>query len=192
MQKQPELTCEVGPTTSQLKPGESGWVGPRHCVGPHCLFSNRIFGGGIALATTSRNAQIVKRMVDDYEMPDEMRSTTSPSFYEAEIPGKGIGLIANQTIRSGEHIMSHTPTVMVQLLLHNTMPDGPRNKLYDEIMEALPSPKRTSFLNLVGSTVNEILDKNCFRLAIDGTNDEGAHLGCFEEVARFNHDCRPK
>lgn len=191
LQQKREPTCGVKLGPTQLGVEHDGWVGPHHCVGQHCLFSNSLFRGGIALASTARNVKIVRTMVDEYQAQDESGSTEK-SFYEANIPGKGIGLVANRAIRRGEHIMTHTPSLIVQLLLHNTMPDGIRDELYEQALQGLPTPKRRSFMTLVGATINDILDKNCFRMWVDGSNEEGTHLGCFEEVARFNHDCRPK
>lgn len=188
LQQKSEPTCGIGISPPSK---DSEWEGPHNCIGKYCVFSNRQFRGGIVLATTAENAAIVKRMVKEYT-PKAEDDTKSPSYYEADIPGKGLGLIANRTIRMGEHIMSNTPAAMMQLSLHNTMPDKYQVGMYNMAVQKLPAPTRRAFRSLVGDTIVDILNKNCFRMDIDGDKEEAHHLGCFLDVARFNHDCRPK
>lgn len=180
-------SCPVTAATRQSPNEDGSWTGPQLCVGSHCVYQ---LPGGVVLATTAENARIVREVADAYPVVDGSGSEES-SFYEAEIPGKGIGLIANRTIRRGEHIMAYTPTLMSQLLLHNTIPDRSRDKLYDNAVQKLPAARRRAFLNMIGATISEKLDKNCFRMGVGGDPEEGSHFGCFPEVARFNHDCRP-
>ena len=145
------------------------------------------------MLTTEKHARTVQEMIARNRLEEGENDLGSPAdFHEMQILGKGLGLVASRAIRRGERIMTQTPSVIVQLLLHNMMPDADRDRLYDEAIGVLPEARRTAFLRQVGDSVFEILDNNCFRMGLDKDPVEGAHLGCFIESARFNHDCRPK
>lgn len=165
-----------------------GWTGPEHCFTEFCLFSNPTASdGGISLITTSRNAFLVANAI----LPPS--SGVEPTaYYEAEVPGKGTGLIANRTIRKGEIIMQRAPTLMIQSTPHIDLEREPREKLYRAAVDRLPERARKLFLRQTGEMVYDKAEKNSFRMFVDGDRKHSAHLGLFPEVSKFNHDCRPK
>lgn len=169
---------------------QTSWVGPQHCVGKYCVYSHRQFAGGIVVVTNSENA---KRIA---ELPDLTTPRTEPPpYYATEIPGKGIGLVANRTIKRGERIMLWQPTFMI----HRQLTDDllPEDLLYivDAALLKLPAARRRAFLQQLGQfgghRVSDILLTNAFQMDVAGEGEEGHHLGNFPDVSRFNHDCRP-
>jgi hypothetical protein len=173
------------PKNYKLPPG---WKGPEHCFTDFCLYSNPDAGdGGISLITTSRNAFIVASAV----LPAS--SGVEPTaYYEDAVPGKGIGLIANRTIRKGEIIMQRAPALLIQSTPHIDLEREPRERLYQAAVDRLPERARRAFLRQMGETVYDKAEKNSFRMFVDGDRKHSAHLGLFPEVSKFNHDCRPK
>ncbi|KAK4248619.1 hypothetical protein C7999DRAFT_30983 [Corynascus novoguineensis] len=144
-------------------------------------------GGGMSLITSPRMAHVVADSQDSL-----LSSGIEPeAFYEVEIPGKGSGLIANRTIRKGEIIMQRAPALLIQNHPHIDFEPGLRLEMYQAAVDRLPEPTRTNFLRQTGDTIYEKVQKNSFRVFVDGDTQHSAHLGIFPEVSKFNHDCRP-
>ncbi|EAQ93058.1 hypothetical protein CHGG_01293 [Chaetomium globosum CBS 148.51] len=172
--------------TSQTYTVPPPWKGPEHCHVEFCIFSNPESGEGMSLVTTSRSAFAVA-------IAETPLSTglEAGSFYEAEIPGKGSGLIANRTIRKGEIIMERPPALLIQAEPHVDLEPEVRDEVYQAAVDRLPEPARARFLRQVGSTIYDKVERNSFRIFVDGDRKHSAHLGVFPEVSKFNHDCRP-
>ncbi|KAI0886750.1 SET domain-containing protein [Annulohypoxylon maeteangense] len=168
-------------TTSQ-----PSWEGPENCVNGTCIFSNRGLGEGSVLLTTERNARIAGNF------PTVAGPTVAVQpFHVVDVPGKGIGVIADRKIRKGEVILVQPPTLMVQTTPHVEMERGTLDALYSLAMKKLPRKGHELFMGQMGRDIYDKIEINCFQLYIDGENESGSHLGCYPEVSRINHDCRP-
>lgn len=176
--------------TYKARPG-SAWEGLETCNRQACIFSNRELGGGIVLVTSPKNAEIVS----DFPNPPEPPLAPQP-FYQAMVSGKGVGLIANRTIYRGETIMVRPATMIVQTDAHVRLDPEPRDMLYDRAVARLPDPKRDLFMGQMGKDIFNKIEINCFQVLLDNKDEgdakAGSHLGCYPEISRFNHDCRPK
>ncbi|KAI1659501.1 SET domain-containing protein [Daldinia decipiens] len=171
---------------SKLSGANLDWEGPEHCVNETCIFSNDHIGDGIVLITSEINAKIAS----NFPVTTNNGAATLP-FHAAEVPGKGVGIVADRKIRKGETILIRSPTMMVQTAPHVGMESGIRGVLYDLAVGKLPVRGRELFMGQMGKDVYDKIETNCFQMYIDGANDSGGHLGCYPEVSRFNHDCRP-
>jgi hypothetical protein len=163
------------------------WKGPERCSTEFCLFSNPEAGEGMSLITTSRSAYVVATS----KIPTST-GLEPTAFYELEIPGKGVGLVANRTIRKGEIIMQRAPALLIQSSPHLDLEPELRLEVYRAAVDRLPDVTRDRFLRQTGNDMYDKVEKNSFRIFVDGDNKHSAHLGIFPEVSKFNHDCRPK
>ena len=163
-----------------------GWHGPHECIDEYCIYSNQEIGDGIVLVTTTENAKLV---ADFPPVTDAVSSRLG--FEVADVPGKGAGLVANRTIRKGEHIMISPPAMMVHTDAHKELSPEDRSSLYDMAIDELPDHGREIFMRQMGSDIADRLDKNGFGMHI-GTEEGGGHIGGFPGASRMNHDCRPK
>lgn len=177
------------PTSSATANETTGWDGPRHCIREYCVYSNRQFSGGIVVITDSANA---KRIADLPHLAID--KTIAPPYYATEVPGKGIGLVANRTIPRGEPIMTWQPTYMIHRRLTDELTPSEQQHILDAALLKLPAPRRRAFSRQLGQfgghKVSDILLTNSFQMAVD-SGEAGHHLGNFPDVSRFNHDCRP-
>lgn len=173
---------------------------PSACIGDYCVYSNPTYAGGrgIALVSTPQNAESIAKVSvsirsNDYSDPPRKRIDFSPPYYITEIPGKGVGVVANQTIRRGTRIMAWTPALVVHGSFSEELDEDDQYQLLDKAVEELPSPLRQTYMaqlgHFGGHKVDDILNTNAFNMAL-GT-DGDTHLTAFPEVSRFNHDCRP-
>lgn len=152
------------------------------------MFWNQEVGDGIVVISTSRNAYLAA----NFPIPPTAEIEPTSSFYEKQLPGKGMGLIANRTIRKGEIIMQRTPTLLIQAKPHVYLDAEIREKLYQAALERLSESTRRKFLRQYGDTVHLKVDKNAFRMETDGKAPLSEHFAVFPDVSRMNHDCRPK
>ncbi|KAI5863659.1 hypothetical protein GGS23DRAFT_564842 [Durotheca rogersii] len=180
-------TCSRPRTYYRPSSPEKAWRGPDHCVNSTCIFSNQQIGDGIVLITSEKNAQIAR----GFPVPSRSPEANAP-FDVAEVPGKGLGLVANRKIPKGEILLVRPLALIVQTAPHVGLEPGARDALYDIAVGRLPERGRELFMSQVGESIFDKIEKNCFQLYIDGSNESGSHLGCYPDVSRFNHDCRPK
>lgn len=192
---------------------ETGWIGPRDCVRQFCIYAHRRIAGGLVVITDAPNAARIATLLSEEDAHDlhnnneeeEGGQQPPPAFYATEVPGKGIGLVANRTIRRGERIMRWLPTYM----MHRTLPDAlapkEQERLLDAALAQLPAVRREAFLRQLGQfgghRVSDIMLTNAFQMDVplithphhheEADADAGHHLGNFPDVSRFNHDCRP-
>jgi hypothetical protein len=157
------------------------------CFAEFCLFSNPDFGEGMSLITTSRNAYLAAK-----SSAPPITGIESTAYYEAEVPGKGAGLFANRTIRKGEIIFQRQPALVIQSTPHLDLDPDVREELYRLAIDRLPEATKARFMRQVGDTVYDKVEKNSFRVFLDGDRKHSPHLGLYPEVSKFNHDCRPK
>ncbi|CAK7233970.1 hypothetical protein SCUCBS95973_008777 [Sporothrix curviconia] len=181
--------------------------GPLSCVDHVCVYADPGFGSGLAVVTTADNAALLSDRLRLPSTPPHNNVDSvvdPPPFYEAYIPGKGIGLLANATIRRGDRLMAHAPTLLVHWPTHAAGTDNtielkdPKDskgteELYAMALQQLPAPARAVFsqqMHIGGSGVRANIDTNCFRFFLDGGRDEATgHLCCYPPAARLNHDC---
>ncbi|KAK0632653.1 hypothetical protein B0T14DRAFT_598083 [Immersiella caudata] len=162
------------------------WDGPYDCVENYCVFVNRELGGGLVLISDERNVHVIdnfpKKKLFKYE---------SPPWYVKEMPGKGIGLIANRTIKKGDVIMQTTPSMLSQFGPHLDFDGETRIQLYERAAKRLPKEEYEAFMGQYGVDEFIKVDRNSFRLFINGENSFSGHLAIYPHVSRMNHDCRP-
>ncbi|RYP70443.1 hypothetical protein DL771_005484 [Monosporascus sp. 5C6A] len=119
-----------------------------------------VVGGGIVLVTSQRNADIVS----SFPTVLDADAASPPPFYAADIPGKGVGLIANRTIRRGELIMMRPSTMMVQIAAHHGLDPENRDRLYKRALSRLPKRAQDSFMSQIGRDIGEKIDMNAFQV----------------------------
>jgi hypothetical protein len=149
--------------------------------------------GGIVLVTTKANADLVAKFPTTARHPLGM-AENPPPFYTAEVPGKGIGLVANRTIKRGERIMAWQPTVIVHRQFIEKLGKEDQYRMLDMAITKLPANKRRAFMKQLGQfgghKVSDILFTNSFQMNVGG--EDGHHFANFPPISKYNHDCRPK
>lgn len=137
------------------------------CAFTHSSFNN---GEGISVITTPAvfvglssqapfNAPITSQETkhgsqahsqNSEEDGDGQRQSPDP-YKDLFVPGKGIGLVATQSIRSGRRIMARTPAIMVDDRAFRGLRQGDLALLLAQGIAGLPDFHRSRFLNLSSS-----------------------------------------
>ncbi|KAK4172096.1 hypothetical protein QBC36DRAFT_197819 [Triangularia setosa] len=177
----------------------SKWVSTNKCVEQYCIFYNFGFvsGRGIVAITTAQNIQRLRALERKWTAAAPSEERSAPSAYAvASIEGKGLGLVANNAISTGEVIMSLSPAMMVHRTFFDQFQPSILNPLLSSAVDYLPTPLQAAFLEQMphfsGDKINSIIQTNSFQMDLGTKSSEGGHhYGNWPEVSRFNHDCRP-
>ncbi|KAK4442847.1 hypothetical protein QBC34DRAFT_418077 [Podospora aff. communis PSN243] len=177
----------------QEPPPPSKWEETGKCAGKWCIFVNRGFGNGegTVAVTTKPNFELLSKIQDSAHQ----KPSSPPPYYIDQVPGKGLGVVANTTLRRGDPVMLEYPALLVhrELERSTTVPQHEQFDLLDLALDHLPPARRDQFLaqmgHFGGHRITDILTTNAFQLNLGG--DDGHHYSSFPGVSRFNHDCRP-
>lgn len=145
-----------------------------------CVYTNTEFanGRGISVIASSTQAQALLRL-PAFTKPTILSSLgvntlVSPPFYTVQLEGRGVGLVANRTIRQGEWLMSFTPAFMMTKDAITSMTRKDRLSLQRLALEQLPLPLQSSIYALYGQSddaandpVEDILNTNSFELPVE-------------------------
>lgn len=218
----PNITDKPTVAQSRQRPGKHGpsrrrhaWTHTTPCfrLDPSgqefCVFTDTNFadGRGISLVTKAHRAEyfaatpaFVKPGVDKGVNQDLNR--TIPAKYKMqEIPGKGMGIVATEHIRSGDLIMANTVSLLVDYGAF-TLPREKYFELQVSAVDHLPSAHRAAVLALSthdethlghDEHVDKLIATNSFDIYPGDEDEENSDtmFGIFPEISRMNHDCRP-
>ncbi|KAH7356937.1 hypothetical protein BKA65DRAFT_580136 [Rhexocercosporidium sp. MPI-PUGE-AT-0058] len=183
----------LGSTSSNLTSNQ------RECIttsSPHtayCVYTFSNFAGGrglsiVASPSVASSAIGTSSRLDILPMPQ-----TPENFYEKLLPGRGKGLIANQTFQKGDLILTSRPLFMIQEKALSEMSETDRLRLQQLSVAHLPEKSKYLFHSLAGhfggDRIEDVLLTNGFSAAL-GDSQEGFGV-IVPEAARLNHDCRP-
>lgn len=176
----PEGACvEVDNIPEHYHPSEIG-------IREFCAYVDPHFAGGrgIAMVTSPEIAEYVNTKTPAFTDPKlfngaSPHSHAYPSFYEKQIPGRGVGLIANQTIHRGDLIFRYAPVLVMHVdALKST--DG-----FHRVVKKLPPKTYELFMGLhaefIGDRVDSIIYTNGFQGRL-GPDDE-LHYIVLPEIA---------
>lgn len=142
-----------------------------------CIYSAPDFanGRGIMMLTTPRRAGEVERSriftePEVYAAMTNLNAETSDRWRVEAVPGKGMGLIATRNLQVGDHIMSTTPSVMIDYDVFYELEPSQIHQMQGEGINYLPERHRNIFMNLSthdgaedhDSRVNKIILTNAF------------------------------
>ncbi|KAK5651503.1 hypothetical protein OQA88_11957 [Cercophora sp. LCS_1] len=142
----------------RFRPGKASWKtqpspqwdGPYDCLEDNkfCVYFAPHINDGLVLISHEKNVHVI----DSFPISPKYKHGTQP-FYATQLPGKGIGLIANTTIRKGETIMKTTPAMLVQFGPHLDYDDDVQLELYARAVQRLPETTSAMFLRQYGGDV---------------------------------------
>lgn len=108
----------------------------------------------------------------------------STPYKFVHVPGKDMGVVATRPIYRGEHLMSHTPAVMIDYGAFDDLSESERMRLLTEAVDQLPSSLRTKYLDLSthdGASnhvekVHKILKTNGFDVDVLDDREQGLNV----------------
>lgn len=149
-----------------------------------CAFTQPAFnaGHGIALVTT---AHILQKMVSlpvfsSHGLPQSAsKQPVSLAYRDAQIPGKGIGLVATRSLSNNDAFLSRMPIVMVDDTAFKRLGRARLTDLLTQAIGDLPQTHQAEYLNLTthqevkthDEKVYEIFMKNDFITPVEGIMD---------------------
>ncbi|KAF7534499.1 hypothetical protein G7054_g6198 [Neopestalotiopsis clavispora] len=189
----------------------------------YCVYSHPGFASGrgisimtsaqraISIAKSAAFASLAEQRETEHDLPPlnaGSSSNSSPLWSVQDVPGKGKGLVARRSLEAGDHIMSATPSVMIDYDVFTGVADAAELwALQVAAVAGLSDGHRDIFLGLSthdddfadhAERVSKIILTNSFDIPLGGIvpkrgeeeNDENFYT-VFPEISRMNHDCRP-
>ncbi|KAG7126327.1 SET domain-containing protein 5 like [Verticillium longisporum] len=158
---------------------------------PYCLYHNRGYAHsrGIVLLTTAPALAHLKRTLAATPPPPPL---PEPLFEAVDMPGKGVGLVAQAPIPAGTPLIASPPVLLIHRAFFER-PPADAAVLYDQIPALLPAAARRALLRQMGGSVRGIVATNAFQVDVGGDVAGGHHhhFGVFPAISRLNHDCGP-
>jgi hypothetical protein len=190
----------INSTEQNKSPYSSTWAFPPRCPEQQygaerfCAFTSHTFAGGRGISIIS-TPSIVSDLRDSTAFSNLPNTMNTPYnvYNQLELPGKGLGLIANQPLHRGDRIFAHTPVLLISYDIYNQslVSEDTRQELLRSAVYGLPKASQTLFFELMGhfggDAIDDRIDTNSFEIDLGGTN----HYAVFPETSRINHDCRP-
>ncbi|KAK1763728.1 hypothetical protein QBC33DRAFT_458779 [Phialemonium atrogriseum] len=184
-----------------------GWYDPKLCSGGYCVYGNRqaANGRGVAVVTTGTNMQRIKRMEPIMGRRENNGPTAAgdPGFEERDVPGRGVVLVANRTLRRGDTLMAWTPVLFVHKSLYKDLSEDEQGRLLAAAVHLLPDATRDRFKRMMLTAnagggkrdLREVVKRLSFetnmayRFAPSDMDNE-KHYVTYPEVVSLAHDCR--
>ncbi|KAI1204898.1 SET domain-containing protein [Annulohypoxylon truncatum] len=182
------------------------WTYPPMCVEAEkatdpklCVYTYSKLRGetGISFVTTPQTAAAGTGILEDLDPRWEewargipMTVSNPPPYEIVDLENKGMGVVANRTIRKDEVIMLRHP-VIVRIL--DPRPWKPQDvmKLLHRGTVQLPQKQGLKMLKLAhskgGYIIDDIINTNAFGVLVNGVD----HSGLYLDVSRLNHACKP-
>jgi hypothetical protein len=183
-----------------------------------CVYTSQDFAHnrGISIWTTPENSEGFLRL-PAFTHPDLLRGVNeepNPPYESRQLPGRGVGLIANRTLQKGDLIFSMTPVVMIEESIFEIFAKSDRLPFLHKAVKRLPERSTKKFMDLCGhfggDPVEDIINTNSFAVDMWEDDEETAFNVVFPEISvsalptltshdcvnsdylqRLNHDCRP-
>ncbi|KAK2039634.1 SET domain-containing protein [Colletotrichum somersetense] len=205
--------CRVAhdPKTPPAHSDWSPWTHEPVCVGPKaagkgaalCAFVKDDFRGeaGLLVVTSPEIAAADHSIIEDsdprrvgggYDRRAAAARFDTPSPFEVrEVPGKGLGAVANATIRAGDVLLRERPVLLQLTELAD--PVGRMQALWvlEEGFVRLPLEDQRRVFDLSRSTGGHVLEDVIRTNTFGATLNDVGHFGLFPRAARINHACMP-
>ena len=166
----------------------------------YCLYTSTTFANnrGISIWATPRGASrfLALPAFADPDVLMDVNAERNPPFIQIQIPGRGLGLVANKTLHRGDRILSNTPLYIVDESLYEELDLHIRAPFQERAIKQLPPSSSRSFVDLCGhwggDHIDDVINTNSFAIDLwEGTENETAINIVLPEISRLNHDCRP-
>lgn len=165
-----------------------------------CVYTNDRFanGRGISIVSTPKeimNIISTSILKDPFTAEAKNQETGAPKYKYEQVPGKGMGVIANATFARGAELQSFTPILAFQDDVMQFMNREDQDLIQSIAVSRLPKTSQEIFYSLLGHAgENPILDRintNAFTINMGSFQTSNFFWGILPETSRFNHDCRP-
>ncbi|QDS71708.1 hypothetical protein FKW77_008461 [Venturia effusa] len=185
--------------------GEAQWSHISRCLREQnmtekfCVYTNQDFARnrGISFWTTPEHAEEILKL-PAFSDPDILRGVNeepNPPYESRQLPGRGMGLIANRTLQKGDLIFSTTPVLMVEERIWDIFAKHDMFPYLHRAVRKLPRRSEKKFMDLWGhfggDPIEDIINTNSFAIDMWDDKEETAYNAVFPEISRLNHDCRP-
>lgn len=157
----------------------------------YCAYTSHQFarGRGISIWDTPENIERVLALpaFTNQNVFDGVNEEPNPPYLAKELPGRGIGLIANRTLHRGDRIFSNTPVLLINQEASKTFVLEDRLPIQHTATQRLPQKARSAFLALCGhfggDHIEDVLNTNSFAVDMKIPNSGHEYSAVFPEIS---------
>lgn len=155
-----------------------------------CVYTDITFssGRGISIIVTPEGAKHLRTLKALHSKG--ARTLQGFAHYDLKsLPGRGVGAVANSVLRRGDSLMSPSPVLLLQANVERYLEKEDLLELTRVAVERMPEGTKNLFMALHAhfdkeDPIYERIETNGIRIF--------DFIGVVPELARLNHDCRPK
>lgn len=156
-----------------------------------CVYTTQKFAHsrGMSLWTTPEHSEEILKL-PAFTNPDILRGVNeepNPPYESRQLPGRGVGLIANRTLHKGDHIFSNTPVFMIEEGIFDIFAKRDRVPYLRRGVQQLPGRSEKLFMDLCGhfggNPFEDIVNTNSFAVDMWEDDEETAYNLVFPEIS---------
>jgi hypothetical protein len=200
------LNAPMNITASSIRSRPNIWTHEPFCIESReanngfCVYTNDRFanGRGISIVATPKeimNIVSTSILKEPSTAEFENQEVGAQKYKYEQVPGKGLGVIANATFARGAKLQSYTPILAFQDDMMQFMSSKDRELVLSIAVSRLPQASQDIFYSLMGHAGEDpILDRintNAFTANMGSYIHGDYFWALLPETSRFNHDCRP-
>lgn len=130
------------------------WTSDPFCISDLCVLADATFaaGRGVSFIATRKLAESVAKSkgYSSSNRASHLNGLSPPKYEIRALSGRGLGLVANQTIVRGESVMVEPPVILAQHNLEDLLEEEEINLLHRVAVERLPYQARKAAMELHG------------------------------------------
>jgi hypothetical protein len=192
-------------TSTSIRTKPATWTEEPFCLESEragkgfCVYTSSRFANGRGISIVATPQELMKVMEAEAFTAKEQGSSENtvprpPKCEARELPGRQVGIVANDTLYRHEMIHSHTPIAAFQDAFVQLASQAEQDLLYRMAIERLPRKSRDLFHALHGqfggNWYADRINTNAFAGMMGHAEDRFQAI--LPETSRLNHDCRPK
>jgi len=156
-----------------------------------CAYTSNGFarGRGISIFTTPEEIEKLLELpaFTDNSLYKDIGEQSNPPYVAMELPGRGIGLVANRTLNRGDHVFSEPPVYLLNEDVFRTFSVEERVRVQRTAIKRLPPKTKSDYMALHGhfggDHVEDVINTNAFTIAPWGTPDGAEYDGVFPLIS---------
>jgi hypothetical protein len=157
----------------------------------YCIYTSHKFADsrGISFFTSPENAQKMLKLpaFTNKHIHEAVNHEPNPPYVAKQLPGRGIGLIANRTLFRSDRIFSNTPTVVIEEEIFETFKAEDRVPFQNVAVNQLSPATKKLVLDLCGhfggDHVEDLINTNSFAVDVFEGEEETSYNVVLPEIS---------
>jgi hypothetical protein len=157
----------------------------------YCIYTSASFARnrGISFFTTPEHAAALLTLpaLNNPSLHHDTDIYINTPYEAVELPGRGIGLVANKTLQRGDLLIHSTPVLVVEEDIFTEVPNALRYAMQGEAVARLPPATQELYMSLCahfgGDKIEDIINTNAFAVSPFAWEAETSFTAVLPEIS---------